>query len=118
MKLENFYTFTDYTSQYKLNKIVPRPYLQDIVFVKFERGKRHLNFKTDFNTPLFTELNFLLSKFEKGVLPSPTSKTHERGISTERKRNLLIKLNGIVPKNRLLFWQNLTEVDTETDNLE
>lgn len=38
VKLGDFYNFTDFTSQQTLNKIVPRPYLSDMVFVRFSKG--------------------------------------------------------------------------------
>ncbi|KAL1488671.1 hypothetical protein ABEB36_014471 [Hypothenemus hampei] len=40
MKIEDFKNWVDLSSQYKLNKIVPRPLLQNMVHMIFERGQR------------------------------------------------------------------------------
>lgn len=114
MDIDSFYTFPDLTSQYKLSKINPRPYLQDMVFVQFQRGQRGLKFKSSFSED-FQYLNFLLQKYEKGSLPQPRRKLIERGVSKERKINILKKIQGLVPQNRLLFWQNLKETEHEVD---
>lgn len=87
MDIDSFYTFPDLTSQYKLSKINPRPYLQDMVFVQFQRGQRGLKFKSSFSED-FQYLNFLLQKYEKGSLPQPRRKLIERGVSKERKINI------------------------------
>lgn len=112
MHIDNFYTFPDLTSQYKLKKIIPRPYLQDMVFVQFQRGQRCLKYKTSFSED-FQCINFLLAKYETGPLPQPTQKNCERGVSTERKNNIITKIKDLIPENRLPFWQNLKETEIE-----
>ncbi|KAK5639423.1 hypothetical protein RI129_011915 [Pyrocoelia pectoralis] len=37
MDLTNFHKWVDYSSQYKLKQIVPRPYIHDVVHIKVER---------------------------------------------------------------------------------
>lgn len=112
MKIDNFYNFPDLTSQYKLSKINPRPYLQDMVFIQFQRGQRGLKFKSSFSED-FQYINFLLKKYENGSLPRPTMKNIERGISKERKNIIINKIKDMFPENRLLFWKNLKETDRE-----
>lgn len=62
--LEKFYKWKDQTSQFKLRKIVPRPYLNEMVEVNFRRGQRTLRYKTGFKDPE-KELNFLNAKAQK-----------------------------------------------------
>lgn len=64
MDVNDFYPWEDSSSQYKLKKCVPRPYLQQMVQVRFQRGSKKMMYKTSFDEP-FTELNFLNAKCEK-----------------------------------------------------
>lgn len=64
MNIGMFYNWKDYTSQYKLKKTVPRPYLHEMVQVNFERGKNTLAYKTDFEGS-FISLNFLSAACQK-----------------------------------------------------
>ncbi|CAG9763025.1 unnamed protein product [Ceutorhynchus assimilis] len=115
VKLDGFYTFTDYTSQQTLKKIVPRPYLSDMVFVRFNKGEKHLQYKTSFHGD-FIDLKFLMAKYYKcSTLPGPAVKEKERGITSERKNNIINKLADIIPENRMAFWRNLAETNDETD---
>lgn len=115
MKLSDFYKFSDYTSQYKLTKINPRPYLHDMVWVQFERGKRTLKYKSTFEDDC-KELSFILAKYENGSLQSPSQKPKERGFPVQKKQAIIAKLEALnVPANRITFWRNLPESEQETD---
>ncbi|CAG9773211.1 unnamed protein product [Ceutorhynchus assimilis] len=115
VKLDGFYTFTDYTYQQTLKKIVPRPYLSDMVFVRFNKGEKHLQYKTSFHGD-FIDLKFLMAKYYKcSTLPGPAVKEKERGITSERKNNIINKLADIIPENRMAFWRNLAKTNDETD---
>lgn len=46
VELGDFYIVTDFGSQQTLSKIQPRPYLSDMVFVRFKRGEGHFGYKT------------------------------------------------------------------------
>ncbi|XP_050509131.1 uncharacterized protein LOC126886301 [Diabrotica virgifera virgifera] len=50
MKIGDFFKFTDYISKHKLKNMNPRVYLKDIVSLKFERGKKILSYKTNFES--------------------------------------------------------------------
>lgn len=117
-KMENFHDWKDYTSQYKLNKITPRPFINDMVYLIFTRGKLTLQYKNDFDQD-FIEVNILLKAMEKrGVIPKPVAKQQPRGIAKSRKENLVRKLEEILPPNRLEFWKNLavTEIESTMDD--
>lgn len=121
MNLDDFYIWPDCTSQYKLNKMTPRPYLHSMVHLRFLRGKKTLEYKNDFNEE-FSTLNFLTAKTCKSGIPLPKRLQVARGITQERKLNLLTKLSGIIPENRLRFWKDLpvskAPENNDTDNEE
>lgn len=91
MELQNFYQWIDFTSQYKLGKTSPRPYLQSMVQVTFTRGEHTLKYRNNFNSD-FIILNFLTAKACKGGIPSPMPVQTPRGVLKERKENILNKL--------------------------
>lgn len=106
MELQNFHQWPDCTSQYKLSRISPRPYLQSMVQVRFTKNKNTLEYKNDFNEE-FVTLNFMTANAFKTGVPPPKPLLIPRGILKERKENLLKKLSGIIPVNRLNFWKDL-----------
>ncbi|XP_031343193.1 uncharacterized protein LOC116170790 [Photinus pyralis] len=106
MSIENFYLWKDNCSQFKLNKITPRPYISEMVEVSFARGDRTISYKTDFNQPA-VKLNFLKAACQKSGIIKPDCKTAPRGISKDRKDLIISKLGSIMPTNRLNFWKNI-----------
>lgn len=108
MNLNDFFDFADFSSRFKMNKIIPKPYLTNFVEVQFKRGSKNLFYKTKFSGELI-ELNFLLAKPLKNDLPKPSPRLAPKGIEKERKAKLLQKLQDIVPSNRMQFWHNLPE---------
>lgn len=115
MEIDNIYVFPDCVSQNKLNKLQPRPYLCDIVHLRFERGFNILKYKNSYNDENFNELNFLLAKEYKSGVPKPCKKIVPKGISSHKKENLIKKIKEIAPKNRLSFWESLFE-SSDTNN--
>lgn len=122
LKINNFFKWKDFTSKYKLKKLQPRVYLQNMVHLQFKRGQRVLFYKTKFCDEEFQELNFLAAKYVKESLPKPQTCTLPRGIDSVRKNNLIEKLRAIIPPHRINFWENLpvsqenTAIDSESDN--
>lgn len=114
MQHNNFYNWGDFTSNYKLNKIKPRPYLQQIVYLEFTRGEYTLKYKNNFSEEAVT-LNFLSNKVMKNGFPTPSQRTEDRGVDADRKAQILTKLRGIMPKNRLKFWKDLPVSTNRTD---
>lgn len=113
MELANFYDCKDYSSRFKLNKTMPKPYLNTFCEVQFRRGYNNLFYKTDF-AGAFTELNFLIGNISKKGVPSPTVRKNYKGIATDRKTNLVSKLSAIIPQNRIKFWRDLPETNDVT----
>ena len=105
MDITNFFDWEDFTSQHKLKKISPRPYLHDFVHVQFTRGEKTIKYKNDFSAK-FQVLNFLNAKAMKTKLSKPKARVQCKGISAERKENLITKLKPIMPANRLAFWNH------------
>lgn len=110
LDLKHFFEWKDYSSQYKLSKTNPRPYLHDMVEVIFTRGLKTIKYRNDFLTDEYTELNFLSASITKrGILPHPQEKTKFIGISAAKRQNILNNLGGLFEKNRIKFWENLPE---------
>ncbi|XP_031334146.1 uncharacterized protein LOC116164147 [Photinus pyralis] len=106
MDENSFFLWEDHTSQYKLNKITPRPYLNEMSHVVFRRGDRTLSYSRFFEGE-FINLNFLNHKSFKTGISLPLLKGEPRGISKIRKQTIISKLGAIFPKTRLVFWENL-----------
>lgn len=114
----NFYDFLnvkDFSSRFKLNKTQPKPYLSNICEVTFLRGCRKLLYKTNFESAS-VELDFLTSKALKEGVPEPEKRAFPRGISVIRKHNLIQKLTAMgISKDKLMFWQSLSENQEDTN---
>lgn len=111
MDLNHFFIWEDYSSQYKLSRIQPRPYLHDMVEVEFTRGTLSMQYKNDFNANP-AEVNVITSKITKsGILPEPKKQSKVQGVLAEKKKNILKNLSGLIPRNRLVFWEHLAVSD-------
>lgn len=121
MELRDFYHWKDFSSAHKINRNhSERPYIYDMVQVQAQRGSMSLLYKKDFHGSQLP-LNFLTAKVMKSGIPFPKSKENPRGITTERRDNIISKLleseNSIMPKNRLHFWKEIPITQsTEEDN--
>lgn len=102
----DFYEWQDYTTQYKLSRLNPRPYISDIVQVEVKRGSFELIYKTSFDEQIAASIigNKIL---KSNVLPPPKKKTMLNGISQVKKDNILKSQKNIIPGNRLSFWREL-----------
>lgn len=80
MQLQDFYEWKDLTSQYKLSKINPRPYLHNMVHLLFETRGKTVKYKNYFDEE-FIELDFLLSKYVKTDLILSSQKQKLKGIT-------------------------------------
>lgn len=107
MELNNFSKWKDYSSQFKLKGMIPRPYIQGMVMVQFKRGSLNMQYKTDFAND-FIEINFLKAEVSKaGIIINPPEKYRRPlGISKEKKEKIIKTLGGLM-KNRLKFWEDL-----------
>ncbi|XP_031356311.1 uncharacterized protein LOC116180454 isoform X2 [Photinus pyralis] len=111
MKLHDFLNWKDLASQYKITRATPRPYLKDIVYIEFNRGSLNMKYKQNFADELLIEVSFLTKKAEREKLSLPEPKTNPRGFPSLRKKSILENLSPIIPSSRLIFWQQLPEVE-------
>ena len=110
MSHSDFRVWPDLSSKYKLSHTEPCPYLSDMVSVKVVRGKKTFLYKNEFDGPEF-ELNFLLAKHMTVDIQLPIHRNQPRGISQEKKDDILSKLGRLMPSNRLVFWNNIPVSD-------
>lgn len=109
--IDDFYEWQDYTTQYKLSRLSPRPYISDIVEVEVNRGSFDIRYRTGFDNEPITA-SIVGTKFLKlDKLPSPTKKTVPAGISQTKKNNILKSLSSLIPANRMSFWRGLPTFD-------
>uniref|UniRef100_A0A6P7H6U8 Uncharacterized protein LOC114347807 n=2 Tax=Diabrotica virgifera virgifera TaxID=50390 RepID=A0A6P7H6U8_DIAVI len=117
MAFNDFYNWKDESSQYKITRLVPRPYLQQMVEVQFIRGFHTFGYKTSFEGEIISA-NFLKANIQKNGIAKPLSISQPRGITMERKQNIITKIGQIMPPNRIAFWKNIfvsENVDTIDD---
>lgn len=107
MKYYNFFEWKDFTSQYKLSKCVSKPVIPDMIHLIFTRGMYTMSYKTKFTeNPIM--IDFLIAPVMKEGFPAPLQRSLDRGISYERKQNILGQLRPIIPANKLQFWETLS----------
>ncbi|CAH0552235.1 unnamed protein product [Brassicogethes aeneus] len=72
-----------------------------------KRGNYFFSYKTDFENE-FTDLkDIFIMKYVKGTLTKPQARNTCRGVSLDRKNNLISKLKAHIPQNRMKFWEDL-----------
>lgn len=92
----------------KLNDLLP-----SMVEVKFDRFSRKLLFKNTYKGD-FEELDFLDDKFNVTSF-SPLEHSERRGISKEKKENIILKFDQSISEETKSFWMNLPENDNSED---
>lgn len=105
MELRDFRDWKDHSSLMKIKKHSPRPYLSDIVKLKFERGSFNLSYSYEYDSQ-YTELNFLTAKYLKKPT-EPNVRSQFRGVTKSRKSDIIKKLCPLMPENRRQFWEEL-----------
>lgn len=107
MTPNEFYEWQDYTTQYKLSRLTPRPYISEIVYVEVNRGSFDLTYKTAFDGELISASIISNKILKSKSLPPPEQKTTAKGISQTKKDALLDSLQTLIPANRISFWREL-----------
>jgi hypothetical protein len=110
MQAGDFYNWSDVSSTYKLNRVVPRPYISDFVMVTASRGIRILSYKIAFGSNDIP-LNFLTTAAQKSGVQKPSPRCTQRGISQIKRDDIISKLGRLMPPNRLKFWLELPIAD-------
>lgn len=113
MELTDFKDWLDHTSLQKIKKHSPRPYLSEIVKLKFQRGSYNMWYSYEYDAA-YTELNFLTAKYLKQLI-LPQSRLRCRGITKSKKDDILKKLCPLMPQNRRHFWELLPISDEVVD---
>lgn len=116
MKPNDFANWLDCTSQAKLKKADPRPYLNKIVQVCATRGKNTLQYWTDFDGEA-CELNFLTANVMKKGIQKPQFRNDSRGIPQNKKDTIIKNLCPLMPENRKQFWIDLPVNDVADLNI-
>ncbi|KAG5876794.1 hypothetical protein JTB14_014124 [Gonioctena quinquepunctata] len=129
MQHEDFAVWPSCVSNYKLNKFMTQPYLNDLVYIKAERGKDTLLYRLCYDEycPL-QEFDFMTKNGVKKAKSPPTFRTAPRGIRYQNVDETLtnfesedeLPLSNFInatssanSKVRKLVW---TENQTPTDN--
>ncbi|KAG5879796.1 hypothetical protein JTB14_027204 [Gonioctena quinquepunctata] len=110
MQHEYFAVWPSCVSNYKLNKFVTRPYLNDLVYIKAERGKDTLLYRLCYDEycPL-QELNFMTKKgVEKAKSPPYFPDCTSRYLLGEETR-YCYKTASLMPEKRKRLWLDLPE---------
>ena len=109
MKVNDFYTWLDWSSSSKIQKSQPRPYLSDIVHLSATRGKKSLAYKTSFSPSdeNFITLDFLTLTCIKYEMPQGRQLTTARGISVSRQVGIVNSLCRLMPQEKRQFWESL-----------
>ena len=108
MQPTEFSDWKDSSSTFQLNKINPKPYLLDMVYVRAER-KRDSNilwYTTKFSEADI-EINFLTSKVTKVGVEKPVARMSSRRIQQIKKDDIVSILCPFMPENRRKFWIDL-----------
>ena len=107
MNPTDFYEWEDAASQYKLKNISPRPYLNAMAKVRFQRGKKTLEYANEFEA-LYTEIDFLKVRCKR-TMTMPKRQENARGIQKQNKDDIIKNLGAMIPDLQLRFWKDIPE---------
>lgn len=98
MTLEDFYEWQDYTTQYKLNRLTPRPYVHDIVQVEVTRGNFDFKYITSFDNDFITASIIGNKYLKNNALPPPIKKNKAKWNFSSQKKGHFTKSTNSYPK--------------------
>lgn len=78
-----------------------------MVCLCFQRGNFYFSYKTEFAGNFIELKDAFLAKYVKGSLTKLRERLACRGVSSERKNNLVSKLKNYIPETRMRFWEQL-----------
>jgi len=106
MEYHEFFEFSGKQRAHSRKK-TKMPRLGNVCQVKFTKGKRTMQYKEEFDQG-YTEVDFLISKFDVTEFPSRRSEPH--GIPQAKKEGIL-KLMHVAPSAKRLFWIGIPQRD-------
>lgn len=115
MKRKDFLDWPDLSSKWKLKNAMN--YLDEMVVIKFTRGKHHMEFKRSHNDVDFETCDFLKIKDLKALQAGATIELPPckptTGIEAVKKKTIISNLVPLMPVHKRVFWENLPEADEE-----
>ena len=111
MTHENFFDFPSEVRSRKTKAGRSIPLLEEIVEVEFRKNDRKMYFKRSFADD-YIPCDFLLSKCKVDEFPS--RRTHNRGISSKKKEEI-VELLRVTPSINRSFWESLAENNNVKD---
>lgn len=115
MNSADFRVWKDFSSDAKLKKAAVRPYLSDILKVKFVRGNYNM-FYANGHEDDYIEFDFIMKKYVQKINASPI-RDQNRGIEPQRKEKIIKNLTPLMPLNRRIFWSALEEATGKLPSL-
>lgn len=114
MQVTNFFQTELNVTQHTLNQIHPRPYIENIRKIVFQKGKIEIGYAEAVNSRKLTYCT-LFSKKQQKIINSDDFELDRflrwqkspRGIDEERKKKLLSTVLDVVPENKRPFFENL-----------
>lgn len=103
--------FVTWRNEMSTAKFTKKQVLSDVQEVQFRKGSTKIFWKTDMDNADYEEGEFLekktAMKISHGAYSSHETLQAPRGISREKKQDLISKLCPIMPENRRAFWNSL-----------
>lgn len=115
VELLDFYEFPDNHRQ--SSKKNPLPLLKDVRVAVFSKGSTSMKYKSEMKDVNFSSVEFIKVKMRKEQLQNAwrVQKKKERGMLTEKKENIILKLTPYMPPRKTQFWHSLPTTDAAPD---
>ena len=117
MDVQNFNDWKSGVTQYQLKKLgEARPYIENIVYVRFQKGTNLMRYKEDLYEEE-TSVSIIGSSVKIEDLKNSGRKREARGIAPGKKKQIIEKLVCLMPENRQYFWETLKTNQSANDLL-
>lgn len=116
MGVEDFIELDFNISQYTLNQLKPRPYIDNIRLVRLTKGSLSFSYSDHVDTSAEDLISCeLFSKKQRKTITAPAytlEKAFRRqqnpvGISSERKDTLINTISPLIEESKLIYWTSL-----------
>ncbi|XP_055627194.1 uncharacterized protein LOC129769139 [Toxorhynchites rutilus septentrionalis] len=117
MSVNDFFEMKMTVSQYTLTNCKPRPYIENIRKIIFEKGSYEMNYSSAVNDSEKMHSCCIMSKKQMKIVIHKdfnlanilTRRKDPAGITTDRKKALLNAILPVIKEEQKLFWNNLPE---------